>query len=239
MAKTVLVTGGDRGIGRAIAEKFSSMGFAVAIAYEKNEEEAKKVCEATGCRAYRADVSDSAAVGRMFDSIERDMGPVDILVNNAGISVTGLFQDLSEEEWDRLFGVNVKGVFNCTKRALGGMIKKQCGCIINVSSMWGITGASCESHYSATKAAVIGYTQALARELGPSGIRVNCIAPGTTDTDMNAHYSKETMDELADCTPLGRIAEPSEIAEAAYFLASDASSYITGTVLNASGGFVI
>lgn len=239
MAKTVLVTGGDRGIGRAIAEKFSSMGYTVAIAYETNEEEAKKVSEETGCRTYRADVSDSEAVGRMFDSIEKDMGPVDILINNAGISVTGLFQDLTEDEWDRLFGVNVKGVFNCTKRAVGHMINAKEGCIINVSSMWGITGASCESHYSATKAAVIGYTQALAKELGPSGIRVNCIAPGTTDTEMNAHYPKETMDDLADSTPLGRIAEPSEIAEAAYFLASDASSYITGTVLNVSGGFVI
>lgn len=238
-AGTVLVTGGDRGIGLAVAKKFRECGYDVAICYEKDSEAALEAERSLGVAAFRCDVADSGQVSEMFDGIEKRFGQVDILVNNAGISVTGLFQDMTEEEWDRLFGVNVKGVFNCTKRALPGMIDRKSGNIVNVSSMWGTEGASCESHYSATKAAVIGYTKALARELGPSGIRVNCVAPGTIDTAMNAHLSKEDMETLREDTPIGRIGTPEEIAEAVYFLASQSSSFITGAVLNASGGYIV
>ena len=172
MKKVVLVTGGSRGIGKAICEKFAAEGYLVAVNFEKSEEKAKALAEKIGGKAFCADVSDYNAVSRMFDEIEKEMGEVSVLINNAAISTFGLFQDCSDEEWERIFGVNVKGVFNCSKRAIGNMLKNQSGSIVNISSIWGITGGSCECHYSATKAAVIGYTKAMAKELGPSGIRV-------------------------------------------------------------------
>lgn len=239
MAKVVLVTGGSRGIGAAVCRKFAAEGYTVAINYEKSEEKAKALADEIGGRAFRADVSDYAEVSKMFSEIEAQLGGVNVLVNNAAVSVVGLFQDMTESEWERLFGVNVKGVFNCAKRAVGNMLGKQSGSIVNLSSMWGVTGGSCEAHYSAAKAAVIGYTKALAKELGPSGIRVNCVAPGTVATEMNAHLSKEDLDALAEETPLGRIGTPEEIAEAVFFLASEKASFITGEVLNVNGGFVI
>ena len=239
MPKVVLVTGGSRGIGSAICRKFAAEGYIVAVNYEKSEEKAKALADELGGRAYRADVSDYKQVTEMVDKIEAELGGVDVLINNAAISVVGLFQDMTDEEWDRLFGVNVKGVFHCTKRVLGHMPHEQSGSIVNISSMWGVTGGSCESHYSAAKAAVIGYTRALAKELGPSGIRVNCVAPGTVDTEMNSHLSAEDMEELRDETPIGHIGTPEEIAEAVFFLASEKASFITGEVLNANGGFVI
>ena len=239
MAKVVLVTGGSRGIGAAVCRKFAAEGYTVAINYEKSEEKAKALADEIGGRAFRADVSDYAEVSKMFDEIEAQLGGVNVLVNNAAVSVVGLFQDMTDGEWERLFGVNVKGVFNCAKRAVGNMLGEQAGSIVNLSSMWGVTGGSCEAHYSAAKAAVIGYTKALAKELGPSGIRVNCVAPGTVATEMNAHLSKEDLDALAEETPLGRIGTPEEIAEAVFFLASEKASFITGEVLNINGGFVI
>lgn len=239
MAKVVLVTGGSRGIGAAVCRKFAAEGYTVAINYEKSEEKAKALADEIGGRAFRADVSDYAEVSKMFSEIEAQLGGVNILVNNAAVSVVGLFQDMTDGEWERLFGVNVKGVFNCAKRAVGNMLGEQAGSIVNLSSMWGVTGGSCEAHYSAAKAAVIGYTKALAKELGPSGIRVNCVAPGTVATEMNAHLSKEDLDALAEETPLGRIGTPEEIAEAVFFLASEKASFITGEVLNVNGGFVI
>lgn len=239
MAKVVLVTGGSRGIGAAVCRKFAAEGYTVAINYEKSEEKAKALADEIGGRAFRADVSDYAEVSKMFSEIEEQLGGVNVLVNNAAVSVVGLFQDMTESEWERLFGVNVKGVFNCAKRAVGNMLGEQAGSIVNLSSMWGVTGGSCEAHYSAAKAAVIGYTKALAKELGPSGIRVNCVAPGTVATEMNAHLSKEDLDALAEEAPLGRIGTPEEIAEAVFFLASERASFITGEVLNINGGFVI
>lgn len=239
MPKVVLVTGGSRGIGSAICRKFAAEGYTVAVNYEKSEEKAKALAGELGGRAYRADVSDYKQVTEMVDKIEAELGGVDVLINNAAVSVVGLFQDMTGDEWDRLFGVNVKGVFHCTKRVLGHMLHEQRGSIVNISSMWGVTGGSCESHYSAAKAAVIGYTKALAKELGPSGIRVNCVAPGTVDTEMNSHLSAEDMEELRAETPVGHIGTPEEIAEAVFFLASEKASFITGEVLNANGGFVI
>ncbi|MGN0629009.1 MAG: elongation factor P 5-aminopentanone reductase [Oscillospiraceae bacterium] len=239
MPKVVLVTGGSRGIGSAICRKFAAEGYTVAINYEKSEEKAKALAGELGGRAYRADVSDYKQVTEMVDKIEAELGGVDVLINNAAVSVVGLFQDMTGDEWDRIFGVNVKGVFHCTKRVLGHMLHEQSGSIVNISSMWGVTGGSCESHYSAAKAAVIGYTKALAKELGPSGIRVNCVAPGTVDTEMNSHLSAEDMEELRAEMPVGHIGTPEEIAEAVFFLASEKASFITGEVLNANGGFVI
>ncbi len=235
----VLVTGGSRGIGKAVCEKFAEEGYTVAVNFEKNEEAAKKVAEKIGGKPYKADVSSYTEVCEMFDKIEKELGEVEILINNAGISTFGLFQDCSDEEWERIFGVNVKGVFNCSKRAVGKMLSKQKGSIVNISSIWGVTGASCESHYSATKAAIIGYTKALAKELGPSGIRVNCVAPGAVETEMNARFSKEDMAAVVEETALGYIAKPKEIAEAVFFAASEKASYMTGAVLNVNGGSVI
>lgn len=239
MAKVVLVTGGSRGIGKAICEKFAAEGYAVAVNYEKSEAAAKELAEKTGGRAYCADVSDYNAVCAMFDKIEAELGKVEILVNNAAVSTVGVFQDCTDEEWERIFGVNVKGVFNCSKRAIGNMLKNQRGSIVNISSIWGITGGSCECHYSAAKAAVIGYTKSMAKELGPSGIRVNCVAPGAVKTEMNNRLSEEDWQMIEEETPLCKIGKASEIAEAVFFLASEKASHITGAVLNVNGGSVI
>ena len=239
LAKVVLVTGGSRGIGKAVCEKFAAEGYTVAVNYEKSREKAESLAEKIGGKAYCADVSDYCAVCSMFDKIEAELGEVSVLVNNAAISTFGLFQDCTDEEWERIFGVNVKGVFNCSKRAVGNMLKNQSGSIVNISSIWGVTGGSCECHYSATKAAVIGYTKAMAKELGPSGIRINCIAPGAVDTDMNARFTKEDLEAVAEESVLGYIAKPKEIAEAVFFAASEKASYMTGAVINVNGGSVI
>lgn len=239
LKKVVLVTGGSRGIGKAICEKFAAEGYLVAINYEKSEEKANALAEKIGGKAYKADVSDSKAVNEMFDLIEKELGEVSVLINNAAISTYGLFQDCSDEEWEHIFGVNVKGVFNCSKRAVGNMIKNQSGSIVNISSIWGVTGGSCECHYSATKAAVIGYTKAMAKELGASGIRVNCVAPGAVDTEMNARFTEEELADVAEESALGYIGKPDEIAEAVYFVASEKASYMTGAVINVNGGSVI
>ena len=239
LAKVVLVTGGSRGIGKAVCEKFAAEGYTVAVNYEKSREKAESLAEKIGGKAYCADVSDYCAVCSMFDKIEAELGEVSVLVNNAAISTFGLFQDCTDEEWERIFGVNVKGVFNCSKRAVGNMLKNQNGSIVNISSIWGVTGGSCECHYSATKAAVIGYTKAMAKELGPSGIRVNCIAPGAVDTEMNARFTKEDLEAVAEESALGYIGKPEEIAEAVFFAASEKASYMTGAVINVNGGSVI
>ena len=239
MKKVVLVTGGSRGIGKAICKKFAEEGYSVAINYEKSAEKANSLAEEIGGKAYCADVSDYDSVCKMFDEIEKDLGEVSVLINNAGISTFGLFQDCSSEEWDRIFGVNVKGLFNCSKRAIGNMVKNMSGSIVNISSIWGVTGGSRECHYSATKAAIIGYTKAMAKELGPSGIRVNCVAPGAVDTEMNARFTKEDLDAIAEEAALGYIGKPEEIAEAVFFAASEKASYMTGAVLNVNGGSVI
>lgn len=239
MKKTALITGGSRGIGAAIALKLAHNGFFTVINYCSKKEEAEKTAKLTGGIAVCADVSDLNQVDNMIKIIVDKTGGVDVLVNNAGISVSGLFTDITPQQEQRLWGINVGGAFNCTRSVLPYMINKKSGKIINISSMWGQTGGSCEVHYSASKAALIGFTKALAKEVGPSGINVNCIAPGVIMTDMNACYSKETLNELKNETPLERLGAPEDIAEAAAFLASEKSSFITGQILGVNGGFVI
>lgn len=240
--KTALITGASGAIGRAAAHRLHRDGYRVILNYHTARDAAEALARelnasGTGEQALpvRADVSRREDVLALF----RAAGDVDVLVNNAGISRQTLFTDISPEEWRRVFAVNVDGVFYCCQCALPHMIHEKHGKIINISSMWGQTGASCETHYSASKAAVIGLTKALAKELGPSNIQVNCICPGVIRTPMNASFSPETMTELAEETPLGRIGEPEEIADAIGFLASSEADFITGQILGVNGGFVI
>ena len=230
---TVVITGGSRGIGAEGVRQFAARGDKVYFLYEKKHEKAKAVAESTGATAICCDVADSVAVKAAFAQIP----DVDILVCNAGICHTGLINQISEAEWDRQFAVNVKGIYNCVNGALPHFLKKQSGCIITVSSMWGQVGASCEAAYSATKGAVIALSKALAQELGPSGIRVNCIAPGVIETDMCANVSAETMAELKDQTPVGRNGKPADVAQAMVYLAD--AEFVTGQVLPVNGGFIL
>lgn len=239
MKKTAIITGASRGIGKAAAFALAECGYIPIINYVKSRDKAEYIAEKTGGIAFCADVSDSEAVRKMADISYNKFGGIDVLVNNAGISVSGLFNEISPEQEQRMIDVNIKGVFNCTRHVLPYMINAKYGRIINISSMWGEVGASCEVHYSAAKAAVIGFTKALAKEVGPSGITVNCITPGMIMTDMNSQYSENDLNALKDETPLGRLGMPSDIANAVSFLASDAASYITGQVLGINGGMVI
>ena len=241
---TILITGASRGIGRACALALARPETRLVLHYHTREIEAKET--ATLCQKYgaktlvvQADISHSIEVNRLFSQAEEHFSPIDILVNNAGIAVYGQLQDITDTEWQNVFATNVNGMFYCTRRALPAMIAKKWGRIINISSMWGQVGASCEVHYSASKAAVIGFTKALAKEVGLSGINVNCIAPGVIDTDMNACYSEDVMQELRDETPLGRTGKPEDIAETVAFLAGDGARYITGQVLCVDGGMAI
>lgn len=238
MKTSVLITGASRGIGRAMAGAFAREGYRVCIHYHTGREAALRLereLAAEGCEVFclGADVSDRAQVQGLFAAA----GKVDILVNNAGISQEVLFLDMTEEDWERMMAVNLKSVFLCSQAAARQMVRRGEGKIINVSSMWGLTGAACEVHYSAAKAGVIGFTKALAKELGPSGVQVNGIAPGVIDTDMNRWLSPEEREDLIGRTPLGRIGSPEDVARAALFLARD--RFMTGEVLNISGGFVI
>ena len=229
----VLVTGGSRGIGAAVVRAFARRGHRVSFLYEKNEAAAGLVSQETGAAALRADVADKAAVEAAFQTI----GPVDILVNNAGVCHYGLISQITPGEWDRLFAVNVRGIYNCVNAALPGMLREQSGSIVNLSSMWGQVGASCEAAYSATKGAVIALTKALAKELGPSGIRVNAVAPGVILTDMVANVDPGVLADLAEETPMGRNGTPEDVAEAVYSLSL--AEFITGQVLPVNGGYVI
>lgn len=237
--KNVLINGGSRGIGRAMVELFSERGYSVAFTYRSSDAEASELSASTGALAIKADSSCEEDVLRAVDTVEERLGTVDILINNAAVSSFALFTDISYEDWRKMFAVNLDGAFLYSRRTLPGMINKKRGRIINISSMWGITGSSCEVHYSATKAALIGMTKALAKEVGPSGITVNCIAPGVIDTEMNAALSAEDIAALKDETPLMRIGTPREVAEAALFLAGDGAAFITGEVLSVNGGLVI
>ena len=231
--KTVVVTGGSRGIGAAAVELFAARGDRVYFLYEKNHEAARAVAEKTGATAICCDVSDGQAVKAAFAQI----GDVDVLICNAGQMHFGLMSMMEEEIWDRLFAVNVKGIYTCVNAAMGSFLKKHAGCVITVSSMWGQVGASCEAAYSATKGAVIALTKALAKELGPSGIRVNCVAPGVILTDMCASVDPEVLAEMAEESPVGRNGTPEDVAKAFAYL-SDAD-FITGQVLPVNGGYVI
>lgn len=237
--KVALITGGSRGIGRAMVELFSGAGYAVAFTYKSSHEAAAELSERTGALAINADSANPADIERAVKTVEEKLGNVDILINNAAVSLFSLFTDLTLEAWRASFSTNVDGAFLYSKLTLPSMIRNHSGRIINISSMWGQVGSSCEVHYSATKAALIGMTKALAKEVGPSGITVNCIAPGVIDTDMNAALSEDDMAALKDETPLMRIGTPREVAAAALFLAGDDAAFITGAVINVNGGLVV
>ena len=229
----VVITGGSRGIGAAAVERFAARGDSVWFFYAQNESAARAIAEKTGATAICCDVSDSAAVEAAF----RQIPDVDILICNAGISVSGLINQLAEEDWDRLFDINVKGIYLCVKAAMPAFLRKHSGSIITVSSVWGQVGASCEAAYSATKGAVIALTKALAKELGPSGIRVNCVSPGVILTDMCACYDEETLNSLAEETPVGRNGTPMDIAKAMEYLSE--AEFVTGHILTVDGGFAL
>lgn len=232
---TALVTGASRGIGAACARALARDGFSVLVNYNSSREKAEALAREIGGRALQADVSDAAAVDRLF----REAGPADVLVCCAGVALVKLFTDTSPDEWRRVFAVNVDGAYNACRAAIPHMVHEKRGRIVLVSSMWGLRGASMETAYSASKAALIGLTKALAKELGPSGITVNCVAPGVIDTDMNRDLGADTLAALAEETPLCRIGTPEEAAEAVAFLVSDRASFITGQVLSADGGFAV
>ena len=242
--KTVLITGASRGIGRACALAFAREGYAVAACWHKNEAAARSLLDelsALGCDAelYCADVADPAAVEAMAAAAEKRFGHIDALVNNAGIAQQKLFTDITPEEWQRMLDVNLSGAFYLCQLALPGMIRRKQGRILTVSSMWGQTGGSCEVHYSAAKAGLIGLTKALAKEEGPSGITVNCVAPGVIETDMMAAFTAEDKAALAEETPVGRLGTPEEVAKLLVFLAGEDAGYITGQVFGVNGGLVI
>ena len=244
MEKIALVTGSSRGIGRAIAAQLARDGWAVCINYLERRDCAEDLAArltAEGCRVMvrQADVADKAAVDAMVHDIQTAFGPVSLLVNNAGIAGQCLFQDVTPELWHRYFGVNIDGAYHTIQAVLPHMLHEHEGCIINISSIWGLRGASCEATYSATKHALIGLTRSLAAELGPTGIRVNCVAPGVIRTDMLDALPAEALPMLAQETPMGRLGTPEDIAHAVVFLADEKASFITGQVLTSDGGFLL
>ena len=242
--KTAIITGASRGIGRACAYRLATDGWAVCVNYIERRDKAEELCailerEGRAAMCFQADVADKAAVNAMAEAVRARFGPISLLVSNAGIAGQMQFQDVREADWDRYFAVNVKGAYNAVQAVLPDMLHAHAGSIVTVSSMWGLRGASCEVVYSATKAALIGLTRSLALELAPTGIRVNCVAPGVVNTDMVQVLGQETLDELAEMTPLGRLGTPQDIAGAVAFLAQDGAGFITGQVLTADGGFVV
>lgn len=237
--KTVLITGGSRGIGRAMVELFCREGYSVAFTYKNSISEAKDLAESTGAFAIKADSASEREVVSAVDSVRSRFGSVDCLINNAGVSSFSLFTDITLDEWNEHLAVNLTGAFLYSKSVIPDMVNKKKGRIINITSMWGMCGSSCEVHYSTAKAGLIGMTKALAKELGPSGITVNAIAPGLIRTDMNASLSESDIKTIEDETPLMRIGVPEEVAKAALFLASDDASFITGEIMNVSGGYIM
>lgn len=244
MEKVALVTGASRGIGRAAAYQLAQDGYAVCVNYYERKDRADELVallrgEGRRAVAVQADVSNRGEVNAMVERCERELGPVTLLVNNAGVAGQALFQDVTDELWERYFGVNLCGARNAIQAVLPHMLHEKSGCIINISSIWGQHGASCEVVYSCTKHALIGLTRSLAMELAPSGIRVNCVAPGVIDTDMVRVLGNDTLRELAAQTPLGRLGTPEDIAAAVSYLASDGASFVTGQVLAVDGAFVL
>ena len=231
--KSVVITGGSRGIGAAAVELFAARGDKVYFLYEKNHVAAKAVSEKTGATAICCDVADGKAVKAAFARIPE----VDVLICNAGTMWFGLLSMMEEDQWDRIFDVNVKGIYHCVNAAMPAFLRRQAGSIITVSSMWGQVGASCEAAYSATKGAVIALTKALAKELGPSGVRVNCVAPGVILTDMCANVDPEILAEMAEESPVGRNGKPEDVAKAFAYLAE--ADFITGQILPVNGGYII
>lgn len=239
MTETIFITGGSRGIGEAVVRAAAGK-YNVAFCYNQSESRAlelEKELACKGVKAFKCDVSNRTSVQAAVDGAKARFGKIDVLVNCAGIATSGLFQDISEQDWRHTFGVNTDGVFYVTQAVIGDMISRGSGAVINVTSMWGLTGASMETAYSASKAAVIGLTKALAKEVAPSGVRVNAVAPGAVDTDMMKCYSKADIDALCEEIPLGRIGNACEIADAVLYLAQ--AQYVTGEILNINGGLVI
>ena len=244
MGGTAFVTGGSRGIGRAVVRRLAAEGFAVGIDYLQAKEAAEalaaEICAAGGrALAVQADVSDRDAVTAAIGQVEAAFGPITCLVNNAGIAEQHQFQDIDSTFWHRIFAVNVDGAYHTIQAVLPGMIHRKAGTIVNISSIWGQRGASCEVAYSATKAAIIGLTRSLAAELAPSGIRVNCVAPGVIHTDMVEVLGEDTLRSLAEETPMGRLGKPEDVAAAVAFFCREESAFVTGQVLPAAGVFIL
>ena len=244
MEKIALVTGASRGIGRAIAANLARSGWSVCINYKERRDCAQSLLDeltAEGCRRmiFQADIRDRTQVDAMAEAVRGRFGEISLLVNNAGISRQGLFQDMDSETWRDIFAVNVDGAYHACQAVLPAMIREHTGCIVNISSMWGLRGASCEVAYACTKAAIIGLTRSLAMELAPSGIRVNAVAPGVIRTDMLKEVGLEILPQLEEETPLGRLGTPEDIAHAVAFFADERSSFITGQVLSSDGGYIV
>lgn len=242
--KTAVVTGGSRGIGRSISENLAREGYNVVINYrssEQNAEELKErlLSEGFSVDIFRADVSVACEAESLIEFAKMRFGGLDVLVNNAGIAEIKLFTDITDEDWDKMIRTNLNSVFYCSKHALKYMLPQKSGKIINISSIWGLIGASCEVHYSVTKAGIIALTKSLAKELGPSNIHVNCVAPGVIDTDMNGGFSEEELRDITSEIPMMKMGLPQDIAEAVLFFASDKSNFITGQVLSPNGGSVV
>ena len=244
--KTALITGVSGGIGKATAKKFIDNGYFVIGQYNSNQKsindfylELEKENKSDYFFAIKADLSDSQDILNMMATIEKSFKHLDVLVNNAGISLTKLITDTSEEDWDKVFAINIKSAYMITNRVLKGMIDKKQGKIVNVSSMWGLVGGSMEVAYSSAKAGLIGYTKALAKEVGQSNVNVNCVCPGVIDTPMNARLSADDLSELKGQTPLNRIGKPIDVANLIYFLCSDEASFITGQIISVDGGYAV
>ncbi|MBR6514010.1 MAG: 3-oxoacyl-ACP reductase FabG [Clostridia bacterium] len=233
--RNIIVTGGSRGIGAAIVRRFAQNGDNVVFFYRTNDRAAAEV----GIPCIKGDISDPLAVKRMISRAADYLGGVDVLVNNAGIAQSAIMGDITDTDYMNMINTDLSGSFYCCREVIPYFLRNHSGAIVNISSMWGEVGASMEVHYSAAKAGVIGLTKALAKELGPSGVRVNCVTPGMIDTDMNKGYTKEDIQAIADETPLMRIGKPEDVAEAVFFLASDKASFITGQILGVNGGYII
>ncbi len=239
MKKTVFITGGSNGIGAVAVQEFSRLGYNVAFTYLKSETQAKEIKNHTGAFGIFCDVSKSDSVNDAIKLAIDKFGKIDILINNAGIDEFVLFTDISDEMWHRMIDTNLSSAFYTSRAVLPQMISRKDGVIINISSIWGQVGASCETHYSVSKAGMIGLTKALAKEVGPSGIRVNCVCPGVIDTKMNAHLSKEDKEQLINDTPLGKIGKCEDVVNILIFLSEDKSSFITGQIFGVNGGYII
>lgn len=239
MSTTVFITGGSRGIGAGAVKAFSALGYNVAFTYFNSNDRALELENSTGAFSIYSDVSNSDSISNAISLATKKFGKIDILINNAGIDEFSLFTDISNEMWDKMISTNLSSVFYATRAVLPQMISRKNGVIINISSMWGQVGASCEVHYSVSKAGIIGLTKALAKEVGPCNIRVNCVCPGVIETDMNSHLSSDDIEILKSETPLERIGTVEDIAGILTFLASDKSSFITGQIFGVNGGYII